>query len=92
MSKTDPTFIEMRAYLDSLPGGDVDDEAERVFCQAEAIYWFASHEHSGQWSNLYSALSTSEYRPGALTTYDSFRRYGGLSVDYYDALVAQFGA
>lgn len=30
----------------------------------EAIYWFATDYHGGQSSNLYSALSTSEYRPG----------------------------
>ena len=31
-----------------------------------AIYWFASHYHGGQWSNLYSVLSTSDYRPSPL--------------------------
>jgi len=29
-----------------------------------AIYWFASDYHSGQWSDLYSILSTSDYYPG----------------------------
>jgi hypothetical protein len=29
-----------------------------------AIYWFATDWHGGQWSNLYSALSTSPYKPG----------------------------
>lgn len=39
-------------------GWDMDREA--------AIYWFASMYHGGQWSNLYSVLSTSPYRPGRL--------------------------
>lgn len=30
------------------------------------IYWFAHTYHGGQWSNLYSVLSTSPYRPGRL--------------------------
>ena len=30
----------------------------------EAIFWFAHYWHGGQWSNLYSVLSTSEFRPG----------------------------
>lgn len=30
----------------------------------EAIYWFANDWHDGQGSNLYSALSTSEFKPG----------------------------
>lgn len=32
-----------------------------------AIYWFASHWHGGQSSNLYSVLSTSPYKPGPNT-------------------------
>lgn len=28
-----------------------------------AIYWFASYWHGGQWSNLYSVLSCSEFHP-----------------------------
>jgi len=33
---------------------------------AAAIYWFASDYHGGQNSNLYSALSTSDYRPSPM--------------------------
>lgn len=39
---------------------DIDDSAEI------AIYWFANHYHGGQWSELYSILSTSPYRPGPM--------------------------
>ncbi len=59
---SDPTAEEMREYLVSQYGdykdNDVDIEG--------AIYWFASLYHGGQWSNLYSALSTSEYGPGPM--------------------------
>jgi len=37
------------------------------FDMEEAIYWFANDYHGGQSSNLYSALSTSEYRPGRMS-------------------------
>lgn len=29
-----------------------------------AIYWFAYDWHGGQWTNLYSVLSTSAFNPG----------------------------
>lgn len=32
----------------------------------QAIYWWAADHHEGQWSELYSILSTSAYRPGPL--------------------------
>lgn len=54
----DPTRDEMLAAIAAaeLDMEPIDREA--------AIYWFASHWHGGQWSNLYRALSGSEYRPG----------------------------
>lgn len=57
---SDPTAQEMRDYLNSNYPECDEFEVE------EAIYWFASNYHSGQWSNLYSALSTSEFRPSIL--------------------------
>ncbi len=60
---TDPTLEEMREFIDSLPLGDEVEEFDRE----EAIYWFASEWHSGQASNLYSALSRSQFTPGAST-------------------------
>lgn len=58
----DPTREEMLAFLASLPFASDHDE----FDHEEAIYWFASDWHNGQWSNLYSALCTSPYKPGPL--------------------------
>lgn len=42
-------------------GNEVDE-----FDIEAAIYWFASDNHSGQWSELYAILSTSEYKPGIM--------------------------
>jgi hypothetical protein len=59
MKTDDPTANEMRTYLRQL-----DSDADKFDVEG-AIYWFSSDWHGGQASNLYSALSTSEYRPGA---------------------------
>lgn len=77
----DPSGDEMRSYLRSLPFADEFDEFDRE----EAIYWFANDYHGGQWSNLYSALSTSEYHPGPLT-----RGCEGSSETLYDELVLEY--
>ncbi len=50
---------EMISYLQSIYGN------EDLFSIEAAIYWYASDYHSGQWSDLYSILSTSKYRPRA---------------------------
>ena len=56
----DPTLEEMRAFIDALPFADERSEFDRE----AAIYWFANDWHGGQESNLYSALSRSEFSPG----------------------------
>lgn len=58
---SDPTAKEMREYLKEQ--GFTDD-----WDIEPAIYWFAHDYHGGQASNLYSALSTSMYRPGKCWT------------------------
>ena len=55
----DPSREEMIEHIRKVYGRDADE-----FDIEEAIYWFANDYHGGQSSNLYSALSTSEYRPG----------------------------
>jgi hypothetical protein len=60
----DPTAAEMRKFLVSTAEGLEIDQDELNFDVEAAIYWFAYHWHGGQNSNLYSALSTSEYNPG----------------------------
>ena len=44
--------------------GNLLDPGVRFDAEA-AMYWFAHDWHSGQTSNLYSVLSTSQYKPGA---------------------------
>lgn len=84
---TDPTADEMREYLrDQFAGLLDDDEGERFVIEG-AIYWFASHYHGGQASNLYSALSTSEFRPGPLCNGPESET---AEADLYDALVSKF--
>ncbi len=58
----DPTREELLAVIDAYPFRSECDD----FDVEGAIYWFACHWHSGQWSNLYSVLSTSEFCPGPL--------------------------
>ena len=58
---SDPTGAEIRAYLTETFQLAEDEEIDRE----QALYWFAADYHGGQNSNLYSAVSTSDYRPGA---------------------------
>ena len=74
----DPTYQELYDYL----AGN-SDAKELEFEIEEAIYWFACNYHGGQWSNLYSVLSTSKYSPGAAA-------YGPSEPYLYDMLVEEF--
>lgn len=51
------------------------------------IYWFAHAYHGGQWSHLYSVLSTSPYRPGRLENGVNPDSWEG---DMFQALVNYF--
>lgn len=80
----DPTKKEMMNFLKDIYGGEDswEDDAE------VAIYWFANDYHGGQWSNLYSVLSTSPFKPG--------RNSNGpeedtLEENMYEDLVSEFG-
>ena len=57
---TDPTIEAMRAFLTD-QFGEADE-----FDREQAIYWFASDYHGGQWSNLYAALCASPFKPGPI--------------------------
>lgn len=76
---TDPTRAELIAFLESkypeVTGGEPvhteeeaeDDQHDGCGCRMEieaAAYYLAAHYHGGQASSLYSALSTSPFRPG----------------------------
>lgn len=81
---------EMKDYLKSKFRGLDDVESEDFnFSMEAAIYWFASDYHSGQNSELYSILSTSDYNPSRLNR-------GGVKGEdetiqmLYDALEEKF--
>ena len=69
-------------YIKGVYGREADP-----FNIEEAIYWFASDYHGGQGSNLYSALSTSEYRPGRSS---SGPEEGSMAEMIYSDLVSAF--
>ena len=79
----DPTKEEMVNFLKSKSGGE-DNE----FDIEAAIYWFASDFHGGQSSNLYSALSTSEFSPGRMS--NGIEHEGEPASMLYDELVAEY--
>ncbi len=58
----DPSRDDMLTFLATVPFASEYDELDRE----EAIYWFANDWHGGQSSNLYSALSTSEFHPSPI--------------------------
>ena len=78
----DPTLEEMLAFLIETFGDDADD-----FDRMQAIYWFASDYHGGQSSNLYSVLSTCEYKPGCN---ESGPEHESMAEDCYLALESEY--
>ena len=80
---SDPTKEEMIEFLRESYGKEegFQDSAEI------AIYWFANHYHSGQWSNLYSVLSTSPFRPGRSSNGPEL---GSMEEMMYHSLVQEY--
>ena len=62
----DPTRRELlRECVRFLKPWGLDKEG-RTWATWEGIYWFAYAWHGGQYSNLYSVLSTCPFRPGPI--------------------------
>ena len=59
----DPDRDEMMEFLKQRYGNEEGFEYDAE----EAMYWFANWNHGGQASNLYSVLSTSQFRPGPIS-------------------------
>jgi hypothetical protein len=81
----DPTRTEMLEYLTSIT--DLDPETDE-FDREEALYWFASDYHAGQWSNLYAALGASLFHPGPMASGSQSYASGHL----YNELVREYSA
>lgn len=79
----DATRDELVAFCDAIAPDATSDE----FDYEEAIYWFASDYHGGQFTNLYSALSQSPFTPSILA--NQVNR-DGMAGWFYDELVRQF--
>ena len=81
----DPTKEEMMDYLSSQFGNEegFQDDAE------VAIYWFSNFNHGGQWSNLYSVLSSSPFSPGPIARGP---QPGSSEEMMYQALESEFGS
>ena len=79
----DPSAEDMREHLRGSYGDNVED-----FDIEAAIYWFAHDYHTGQGSQLYRALSNSEYNPGRLMS--SAKDEGDMVEILYEELEANF--
>lgn len=82
----DPTRDEMMKFLHD-QFGRYGEEGFADSAEA-AMYWFANHYHGGQWSNLYSVLSTSQFSPGPIANGPEPE---SMEADMYQALEAEFG-
>ena len=84
--KRDPTFEEMTQIATKSWNCMGMDDANPADV-AEAVYWFAADNHSGQNSNMYKALSISPFRPGHC---QSGCEKGSLAEDLYNDLCIHF--
>ena len=60
--KTDPTLADLQAALNASMPPSLRGEGWDEDCLI-ACYWFACHNHGGQFSNLYAALCSIPYDP-----------------------------
>ena len=86
MTNTDPTYQEMKKFLQESRCSQHSLEADDSDCSV-AIYYFAEQWHGGQSSNLYRAIYESGFKPGpssSIETEDPWIK------DMYDDLEDQF--
>ena len=83
----DPSADEMRKFLKKEFSQQLD-ETDDIDVES-AIYWFANDYHGGQSSDLYSALSTSKFKPGP--THRSVKDEGEVASMMYDSLKREYG-
>ena len=80
---------QMKQHLKNKFSGLAEVETNDFnFDMEAAIYWFANGYHGGQFTDLYSILSTSDYSPGRMTS--GVEEEGEMAKMLYDELVAKF--
>lgn len=79
----DPNRDEMLEFLGRYGDAEMTD-----FDREEAIYWFASDNHGGQWTHLYEALCTSPYQPGPMR---NGPEHDSLAQELLEVLEAEYG-
>ncbi len=79
---SDPTKEEMMEFLKNEFRSEFNEDDAEV-----AIYWFANFNHGGQWSNLYSILSTSPFNPGRMS---KGPQEGSMEEIMYQSLESKF--
>ena len=79
----DPSIHEMLNALQPIFGCEQGFRSEAEV----AIYWFASHYHGGQWTNLYKELCRNIYQPGSLSTLET---EGWMVQRMYETLERKF--
>ena len=91
-SNNDPTKEEMLNFLKEKFKGLIDPMSveDNEFDMVQAIYFFAREYHGGQWSNLYSTLSTSNFSPNPRLK-DIYETGDEQSIMMYEALVDRYG-
>ncbi|MBK6942476.1 MAG: hypothetical protein IPH13_20055 [Planctomycetes bacterium] len=75
---------ELSAIEGVLQHADMYEDEATAFDLAQALYWYASDWHGGQWHQLYSVLGVLHYRPGNSENGPE----DGTAQDIYDALSA----
>ena len=87
MSIIDATIDEMREFLDEKYSYGFSSKDEWEFEREEAIYWFCNHYHGGQYSKMYEALCSSQYRPGLMM---EGPEDGTMADTLYTALIKEY--
>lgn len=80
----DPSYDDMMSHLKNKFNQMGFDE----FDAEAAIFWFAYDYHGGQNSNMYSALSISQYKPGRLV--NKIESEGELATEMYNELEREY--
>jgi len=85
-SKLEMVLVLFRDHSGQVIEAIEEDPIDIEFTIECAIYWFCNDYHTGQSSNLYSILSTSDYKPGSMET-SVLDTDNNLAIAMYETLV-----